>query len=61
MREEGGRQEAGSRGGELCREEGGRGREGGEEACVDDDAGDSGGLTDCSSFFFSLSVTEMLH
>lgn len=57
MGEEGGRQEAGSRGGELCgEEEGGRVR-----GSVDDDAGDSGGLTDRSSFFFSLSVTEMLH
>lgn len=37
------------------------GRRGREEACVDDDAGDSGGLTDCSSFFFSLSVSETLH
>lgn len=32
---------------------------GGEGSCVEDDAGDSGGLTDRSSFFFPLSAAAM--
>lgn len=31
-----------------------------EDGCVDDDAGDSGGLTDCSCFFTRLPATETL-
>lgn len=31
-----------------------------EDGCVDDDAGDSGGLTDRSCFFTRLRATETL-